>query len=149
MKTVVRPAHTYDRLAGTLVLDIGIGSGFHTELMTRACAFVAWSTIGVHDMAVARSAVNTERKDRLLLRTSHSGGTPDGCSARFYPADRWRDLLLAFLEVEVGVTGIDTELPSLRMLRPSCPPRVTAAAKNRYLDRFGSFVTFRATAPLE
>jgi 2-polyprenyl-3-methyl-5-hydroxy-6-metoxy-1,4-benzoquinol methylase len=74
----------------------------------------------------------------------------DGFSARFYPADQWRDLLLGFFDdAEVGVSGIETDLPCPRILRRRVLPLVPEARKIVYLERFGSFVTFRAHRPLQ
>lgn len=216
----------YEQLAGARVLEIGVGSGFHAEMMARAGAEVTgidltaasidctrerfalknldgvfeqwdaeqpradfvgqfsfiWSWGVIHHssmtarivrniagwldpggafggmvyhrdsttMAIAlvrqwilKGKIGSYSVDEALWRNT------DGFSARFYPADQWRDLLFAFFQnAEVSVTGINTDLPIPRTLRPLVLPRVTAASKNRYLDRFGSFVTFRATTPL-
>lgn len=216
----------YDRLAGKKVLEIGVGSGFHAELMARAGADVTgidltasavectrerfalkglagtfevwdaekeradfhqrfafvWSWGVIHHSSmtarivrnvarwlepdgefggmvyhrdsttlaialvrqwVLKGKIGTYSVDEALWRNT------DGFSARFYPADQWRDLLLAFFDnARVGVTGIDTDLPIPRSVRPFVLPRVPVESKNRYLDRFGSFVTFCADAPL-
>ena len=216
----------YDQLAGKDVLEIGIGSGFHAELMARAGANVTgidltdaavectrerfalknmpgqfeqwdaeqdradffqrfsfiWSWGVIHHssmtarivrnisgwlepnggfggmvyhrdstaLAIAlirqwllKGKIGSYSIDEALWRNT------DGFSARFYPADQWRDLLLAFFRTaDVKVTGIDTDLPIPKALRRFVLPRVTAESKNRYLDRFGSFVTFRADTPL-
>ena len=217
----------YDELAGKRVLEIGVGSGFHAELLAHAGAEVTgidltaasiectrerfalkslqgtfeqwdaeksrpdflqqfsfiWSWGVIHHssmtarivrnvagwlepggafggmvyhrdsttlaIALARQwilkgKIGSYSVDEALWRNT------DGFSARFYPADQWRDLLLAFFQhAEVGVTGIDTDLPIPKTLRPLVLPRLTASSKNRYLERFGSFVTFRATSPLD
>ena len=216
----------FEGLAGKKVLEIGVGSGFHAELMARAGAEVTgidltrgavestrerfalkglpgtfevwdaekerpgfrrqfafvWSWGVIHHssmtarivrnvagwlqpsgqfggmvyhrdsttLAIAlvrqwllKGKIGTYSVDEALWRNT------DGFSARFYPADQWRDLLLAFFrDAQVGVTGIDTDLPVPRALRPMVLPRVPPESKNRYLERFGSFVTFRADAPL-
>jgi len=90
-----------------------------------------------------KGKIRTYSVDEALWRNT------DGFSARFYPADQWRDLLLAFFSTaEVGVTGIDTDLPIPKSLRSFALPRISEVSKNRYLGRFGSFVTFRAEGPL-
>ncbi len=216
----------FDQLAGKEVLEIGVGSGFHAELMARAGANVTgidltaaavectrerfslkglpgdfeqwdaerdradfaqrfsfiWSWGVIHHssmtarivrniagwlspggafggmvyhrdsttiaVALARQWVlkgkmRSYSVDEALWRNT------DGFSARFYPADQWRDLLLAFFkEAEVRVTGIDTDLPLPRSCRRFVLPRITVESKNKYLDRFGSFVTFGAHSPL-
>ncbi|HEX8770339.1 MAG TPA: class I SAM-dependent methyltransferase, partial [Acidimicrobiales bacterium] len=73
----------------------------------------------------------------------------DGFSARYYPAEQWRDLLLAFFErADVFVAGIDTDLPVPRSLRRHILPHVPPEARSRYLSRYGSFVVFSASHPL-
>src|SRR5215217_2799990 len=61
---------------------------------------------------VLRGGLLSYSIDELLWRST------DGYSARFYPADQWRDLLLAFFdEAEVAVNGIETDvLPLPRAL---------------------------------
>ncbi|MBA3364662.1 MAG: class I SAM-dependent methyltransferase [Actinobacteria bacterium] len=74
----------------------------------------------------------------------------DGYTARFYPADQWRDLLLGFFsDASVRVTGHETDaVPLPRGLRRKVAPRVSAGLKARILARAGGFVTFRADRPL-
>lgn len=74
----------------------------------------------------------------------------DGYTARFYPADQWRDLLLGFFEgASVRVTGNEVDaLPLPRGLRRRVVPRVPPAVRDRILARAGGFVTFTASDPL-
>lgn len=73
----------------------------------------------------------------------------DGFSARFYPADQWRDLLLAFFEAaSVSVTGIDSDLPIPRPIRQYVVSRLSDDEKRRFLARCGHFVAFRAATPI-
>jgi SAM-dependent methyltransferase len=74
----------------------------------------------------------------------------DGFSARFYPVDQWRDLLLAFFsKAEIGIEGIDVDLiPLPRRLRRVIWERLSAERKRRWLHRTGSFLVFRAERPI-
>ena len=217
----------YGALAGKEVLEIGVGAGFHAELLARAGAKVTgidltesavertrtrfrlrqltgeferwdaeqpredferrfafvWSWGVIHHSArTARIVRNVARwladegafagmvyhrnstsaaaavvRDWLLRGNvfSHSvdealwRGT-DGFTARFYPAEQWRDLLLGFFhEASVDVTGLEADfLPLPRRLRRPLAPRVPASVRDRVLARAGSFVTFRADRPL-
>jgi len=111
------------------------GMVYHRDSTTQAVALLRqW---------ILKGKLLTYSVDEALWRNT------DGFSARFYPADQWRDLLLGFFEVaEVGVTGIDTDLPVPRSLRELVLPRVPEARKLAYLGRFGSFITFTAGAAL-
>jgi SAM-dependent methyltransferase len=74
----------------------------------------------------------------------------DGFSARFYPADQWRDLLLAFFsQAEISIEGIDVDLiPLPRRLRRVIWDRLSTEMKRRSLRRTGSFLVFRADHPI-
>jgi SAM-dependent methyltransferase len=218
----------YDSLAGQRVLEIGVGSGFHAELMARAGAVVTgidlteaavarttrrfelkglsgrfeqwdaeqprpefdsrfafvWSWGVIHHSSrtarivrnvarwlmpdgsfsgmvyhrnstsvgktvlfdgIARGHIVGKSTDELLWRRS------DGFTARFYPADHWRDLLLGFFDVaSVFVTGTEADvLPLPRALRRLVVPRVSAQTQARVLRRFGSFLVFDAREPLD
>jgi 2-polyprenyl-3-methyl-5-hydroxy-6-metoxy-1,4-benzoquinol methylase len=73
----------------------------------------------------------------------------DGFSARFYPADQWRDLLLAFFEeADTRVQGLDVDVvPLPRAVRPLLWRRMSLATRNRMLQRLGHFLMFRASQP--
>ncbi len=81
--------------------------------------------------------------DEALWRNS------DGFTARFYPADQWRDLLLAFFEqASVGVNGADEDfLPLPRRIRDPILQRVSDQTKDRFLRRAGHFLLFSASSP--
>lgn len=81
--------------------------------------------------------------DEALWRSS------DGFSARFYPADQWRDLLLAFFEqADTQVQGLDVDaVPLPRSLRPLVWQHLRDSTRNRLLERVGHFLMFRATYP--
>jgi 2-polyprenyl-3-methyl-5-hydroxy-6-metoxy-1,4-benzoquinol methylase len=85
-----------------------------------------------------------ESVDEALWRTS------DGYSARFYPRDQWRDLLLAFFEnAHVEVTGqLSDAVPAPRALRLRVEPLVSRSFQERVVARAGTFLVFRASAPL-
>ncbi len=217
----------YAELAGKEVLEIGIGAGFHSELLTRAGASV--TGIDLTEVAIARTrarfalrglAGSFERRDaeepdpaferrfdfiwswgvvhhssrtarivrnvsswlkddgsfggmvyhrdslvafasvmrewilrRRLFRESLDEAlwrSSDGFSARFYPADQWRDLLLGFFEeASVRVSGQESDvLPLPRVVRVRIQPRIPPAVRSRVLQRAGTFVLFNATRPL-
>jgi 2-polyprenyl-3-methyl-5-hydroxy-6-metoxy-1,4-benzoquinol methylase len=217
----------FERLRGKQVLEIGVGAGFHAELLARAGAVV--TGIDLTDAAVARTrrrfelrglAGTFERRDaeerqpdfdrrfdfvwswgvihhsartaRIVRNVSqwldddgsfggmvyHRDSTSavaaivrdgllrarlrsqsvdellwrstDGYSARFYPAEQWRDLLLAFFErAEVAVTGVEADAAPLpRRIRRLAAERMSPERRDRILGRAGSFVTFDARDPL-
>jgi SAM-dependent methyltransferase len=207
------------------VLEIGVGAGFHAELLARAGAHVhgidlsqvsvaltqrrfelkglegtfetwdaelarqdfegrfdlVWSWGVVHHSAhTARIVRNVHRwlkpdgafagmvyhRDSLRLPVAilrdwitsrgfeHSVDealvrNTDGFSARFYPADQWRDLLLAFFDsAETSVEGLDVDLiPLPRRLRRMVWERLDPEARRRRLQRVGHFLLFRASRP--
>lgn len=216
----------YHSLSGKQVLEIGTGSGLHSEFMARAGAII--TGIDLTTTAIARTTARFETKRlagnfeqwdaeqdrpdflerfdfiwswgvihhssqtarivRNAARWLNDAGTfagmvyhrdstiqvvallrqwilkrrlftysvdealwrnTDGFSARFYPADQWQDLLLGFFSsADIGITGIDTDLPVPRSLRSVVLPRVSDARKEAYLSKFGSFITFTAESPL-
>lgn len=73
----------------------------------------------------------------------------DGFSARFYPSDQWRDLLLAFYEeAETRVQGLDVDLvPLPQPLRSAVWKRLNPSTQERCLRRLGHFLMFRADEP--
>jgi SAM-dependent methyltransferase len=70
----------------------------------------------------------------------------DGFSARFYPADQWRDLLLAFFEdVDTSVQGLDVDLiPLPQPFRGLVWKRLSPRERERTLRRTGHFLLFSA-----
>ena len=217
----------YDRLAGKEVLEIGVGSGFHAELLARAGASV--TGIDLTGSAIERTKARFELKglagsfeqwdaerprDDFRRRFSlvwswgvvhHSSRTArivrnvgdwvtddggfagmvyhrnstsafaavfrdwvlrgnvlshsvdealwagaDGYSARFYPADQWRDLLLAFFATAaVSVTGNAADaVPLPRRIRGHVFRRLPPGTRDRVLARFGSMLVFDARRPL-
>lgn len=70
----------------------------------------------------------------------------DGFTARFYPADQWRDLLLAFFEqAQTSVQGIDVDLvPLPQPWRRMVWERLSPATRERRLGRVGHFLLFEA-----
>jgi SAM-dependent methyltransferase len=218
----------YGQLKGKRLLEIGVGSGLHAELMARAGAEI--TGIDLTQSAIERTRRRFELKDltgsfeqadaeqphadfigqfdyvwswgvihhssrtALIVRNVQQWLTPqggfagmvyhrdstsalialvndwclkgnlrshsvdealwrvtDGYRARFYPAEQWRDLLYAFFrDAEVSVTGSITDMvPLPRLLRNLVAPRIGAKARDRWLARFGGFVTFRAAEPLD
>ncbi len=93
---------------------------------------------------ILRGKLLSQSVDETLWRNT------DGFSARFYPAEQWRDILLGFFrEADLNVTGIETDvLPLPRVLRRRLIGRIPPSRRNRILQRGGSFVTFRASGPL-
>lgn len=93
---------------------------------------------------LVRRQLGSHSVDEALWR-----GT-DGYMARFYPADQWRDLLLAFFrDASVAVTGQKSEiLPVPRPLRRVLLRVISDRAARRVLHHVGSFLTFQARAPL-
>lgn len=210
-------------LKGLRVLEIGIGSGYHAELLARKGARVTgidlaspaveltrtrfeqrglegtfevwdaeqdradfgrsfdvvWSWGVIHHSAhTARIVRNVERwlrpdgtfagmvyhrdssrlpvaitRDWILARNwrDHSidealWRNTDGFTARFYPADQWRDLLLAFFEhARTSVQGIDVDLvPLPQPLRRMVWNRLSASTRRERLSRAGHFLIFQA-----
>lgn len=204
-------------LKGKDVLEIGVGSGFHAELMARAGARVTgiditeaavartqerfalkglpgtferwdaerprgnlvgrfdfvWSWGVVHHSAhtarIVRNVARWLRDDaafggmvyhrdstsaaivllrdwlltgRFLTRSLYEAlwRRSDGFTARFYPAEQWRDLLLGFFdEGWVRVTGNEADaLPLPRVLRRRVAPRIPSRLRDRILSRAGS-----------
>ena len=217
----------FEQLRGKRVLEIGVGAGFHSELMARAGADVTgidltdaavsttrrrfelkglqgrflqwdaeqtsqdftgsfdfiWSWGVIHHSArtgrivrnvaswlndtgrfagmvyhrESMSAAVALTLDGLLRGKLWSGSidetlwrSTDGFSARFYPAEIWRDFLLGFFdEAAVDVSGLESDvLPLPRALRKVVVDRISLPRARAMLARWGSFVTFDATRPL-
>jgi hypothetical protein len=92
-------------------------------------------------------------RDWILARNwrSHSidealWRSTDGFTARFYPADQWRDLLLAFFdEAHTSVQGIDVDLvPLPQPWRRMIWNRLSASTREQRLSRAGHFLIFQA-----
>ena len=81
--------------------------------------------------------------DEALCRST------DGFSARFYPADQWRDLLLAFFDAaQTSVQGLDVDaVPLPQPARNVVWSRLSPRARRRLLGRLGHFLLFRADRP--
>ncbi len=94
---------------------------------------------------ILRGRFLSQSFDETLWRSS------DGFTARFYPADQWRDLLLGFFqEAQVGVTGNEGDvLPLPRFIRRPLVRRLPPRLRDRILARTGSFVTFSARRPFK
>ena len=92
---------------------------------------------------VVRGRLRRQAIDEILWQSS------DGFSARFYPAEQWRDLLLAFFEeASVAVTGSEGDVvPLPRVLRRPVIARISPERARAALARRGSFVTFEARGP--
>jgi 2-polyprenyl-3-methyl-5-hydroxy-6-metoxy-1,4-benzoquinol methylase len=91
-----------------------------------------------------KARLRSHSVDELLWRNT------DGFSARFYPADQWRDLLLGFFEkATVRISGqmVDA-VPLPRWLRSVVEPRLSSRLRDRILERFGSFLIFDAAVRL-
>jgi SAM-dependent methyltransferase len=217
----------YSTVRGKEVLEIGVGSGFHSELLARAGArvtgidltvssiqrtrkrfelkglggsFESWDAEQPRDDFLGRFAFiwswgvidHSSRTARIVRNASHWGDTDsvfagmvyhrhstsalaaivrdlvlqrnllshsidealwrgtDGFSARFYPLDQWRDLLLGFYnEATVNVEGIDTDLlPLPHPLRRRLERLIAIPTRRHLLGRVGSFLTFRGWRPL-
>ena len=82
----------------------------------------------------------THSVDEALWRNT------DGFTARFYPADQWRDLLLAFFEeAQTSVGGLDVDVvPLPAPWRRLVWARMEATARERRLRRAGHFLLFTA-----
>jgi 2-polyprenyl-3-methyl-5-hydroxy-6-metoxy-1,4-benzoquinol methylase len=111
------------------------GMVYHRDSTTAVIALLT-------DWLVKRNLF-THSVDEALWRIT------DGFSARFYPAEQWRDLLLAFFNnASVAVTGSLTDaLPLPSRIRSALLPYVPDRTRDRLLSRVGSFVTFEATGP--
>lgn len=81
--------------------------------------------------------------DEALWRSS------DGFTARFYPADQWRDLLLAFFATaHTSIGGLDVDVvPLPQPIRGIVWNRLRADTRKRCLERCGHFLMFRANNP--
>lgn len=112
------------------------GMVYHREAMSAAAALF------LH--GVLRGKLWSGSIDEMLWRST------DGFSARFYPAELWRDLLVGFFEsAEVDVAGLESDvLPVPRALRKALLGRLSAGRTRALLARWGSFVTFNAENPL-
>jgi len=93
---------------------------------------------------IVHRKVRTQSLDEALWRTS------DGFSARFYPAEQWRDLLLGFFDdATVAVNGqLSDAVPLPHALRVRVEPLIPRATRERILQRAGTFIVFDATRPL-
>lgn len=112
------------------------GMVYHREAMSSAAALF------LH--GVLRGKLWSKSIDELLWRST------DGFSARFYPAELWRDLLIGFFDdASVEVAGLESDvLPVPRPLRKILLGRLSANRTRSLLARWGSFVTFNAERPL-
>ena len=128
---IVRNVHRWLRPGGSFA-----GMVYHRDSINAAALLV-------YDWLLRRGLF-AHSVDEALWR-----GT-DGYMARFYPADQWRDLLLAFFGAAgVRVLGQKSEVvplpgPLRRRIVPLVPDRVARAV----VHRCGSFVTFWARDPL-
>jgi 2-polyprenyl-3-methyl-5-hydroxy-6-metoxy-1,4-benzoquinol methylase len=217
----------FEQLRGKRVLEIGVGAGFHSELMARAGANVTGIDLTDAAVATARRRFELKGLDGRFLQWDaeqpstdfkagfdfvwswgvihHSSRTgrivrnvagwlkdegrfagmvyhrqsmsaavavaldgvmrgklwsgsvdetlwrsTDGFSARFYPAEIWRDFLLGFFaEAAVDVSGLESDiLPLPRALRKAVVRRISVNRARALLARWGSFVTFDASRPL-
>ena len=132
-----RTARIVRNVAGWLT-DSGRFAGmvYHREAMSSAAALF------LH--GVLRGKLWSGSIDEMLWRST------DGFSARFYPAELWRDLLIGFFEdASVDVAGLESDvLPVPRPLRKFVVGRLSAGRTRALLARWGSFVTFNAERPL-
>lgn len=213
-------------LEGKEVLEIGVGSGYHAELLARRGAkvtgidlaaaaveltaqrfaikglpgtFEQWDAEGSRpdftgrfDLIWSWGVIHHSAHTGRIVRNAHEWLTEDGCfagmvyhrdslrlpvalvrdwcigrnwrshsvdealshntdgfSARFYPADQWRDLMLTFFEeARTSVQGLDVDLvPLPQPLRGIVWRRLSAGARERLLGRGGHFLLFRADRP--
>jgi SAM-dependent methyltransferase len=111
------------------------GMVYHRDSMRLPVALV-------RDWAIERNW-RKHSVDEALWRST------DGFSARFYPADQWRDLLLAFFdEAHTSVQGLDVDLvPLPQPFRRMLWTKLSPSAKQRGLRRLGHFLLFRAARP--
>jgi hypothetical protein len=109
---------------------------YHRDAMSTTVALV------LH--GILRGRLLNRSIDELLWRST------DGFSARFYPAELWRDLLIGFFDdAEVGVAGLESDvLPLPRSMRKLMLRSLSDARARALLARWGSFVTFDAARPL-
>jgi 2-polyprenyl-3-methyl-5-hydroxy-6-metoxy-1,4-benzoquinol methylase len=124
---IVRNVHRWLRPDGVFA-----GMVYHRDSSRLAVALVRDWVLG--------GQWRTHSVDEALWRST------DGFTARFYPADQWRDLLLAFFEqAQTSVGGLDVDLVPLpdRWRRPVWE-RLPAAARERHLRRVGHFLLFCA-----
>jgi 2-polyprenyl-3-methyl-5-hydroxy-6-metoxy-1,4-benzoquinol methylase len=217
----------FEQLRGKRVLEIGVGAGFHSELLARAGADVTGIDLTDTAVATARRRFDLKGLEGYFLRWDaeqpskdfdrrfdfvwswgvihHSARTArivrnvsdwltdagrfsgmvyhrealsttsalllhgvlrgklwrgsvdetlwrstDGFSARFYPSELWRDLLIGFfMEARVDVSGLESDLlPLPRLLRRVVVRRIPFGTARAMLGRWGSFVTFDAARPL-
>jgi 2-polyprenyl-3-methyl-5-hydroxy-6-metoxy-1,4-benzoquinol methylase len=228
----LRGSTPFDRLLGGRsiegmeVLEIGVGSGFHAELLVRAGARVTGIDLSAPAVDLTRKRFNlqeldgtfltwdaevenAEFRDRFdliwswgvvhhsahtarIVRNVHDWLQPegsfagmvyhrdssrilvalvrdwllgwnwrrhsvdealwrntDGHSARFYPADQWRDLLLAFFdEADTEVQGLAVDaFPLPQPLRHALWRHVSASTRAALLGRLGHFLLFSAARP--
>jgi 2-polyprenyl-3-methyl-5-hydroxy-6-metoxy-1,4-benzoquinol methylase len=218
----------YSALQGKEVLEIGVGSGYHAELLARAGARITGIDITESAIAMTRERfrlknlsgvfeqwdAETDRESfarrfdfiwswgvihhssntARIVRNTHlwltSDGTfsgmvyhrdslhffaallgdwfihrnllahsvdealwrySDGFMARFYPADQWRDILLAFFEdAHVYITGLRSDVaPFPRAVRRLVEPMIPTRAKREILGKMGSFLVFEANRPMQ
>ena len=124
---IVRNVHRWLRPDGVFA-----GMVYHRDSSRLAVALVRdWLVAGnwrVHSV------------DEALWRNT------DGFTARFYPADQWRDLLLAFFEeAETSVAGLDVDVvPLPARWRRLVWERMDATTRERLLRRAGHFLLFAA-----
>jgi 2-polyprenyl-3-methyl-5-hydroxy-6-metoxy-1,4-benzoquinol methylase len=132
-----RTARIVRNIAGWLA-DSGQFAGmvYHREAMSTASALFLHGILG--------GRLWSRSIDEMLWRST------DGFSARFYPAEIWRDSLLGFFEeAQVDVSGLESDiLPLPRALRRVVVKRISIPRARVLLARWGSFVTFNATHPL-
>lgn len=127
---IVRNTHNWLKPGGSFA-----GMVYHRDSMRLPVAIARDWFIGGH--------WRSHSIDEALWRNT------DGYSARFYPSDQWRDLLLAFYEdAETYVQGLDVDLvPLPQPLRRAVWTRLRPATKERCLRRLGHFLLFRADGP--
>jgi SAM-dependent methyltransferase len=127
---IVRNVHRWLRGEGRFA-----GMVYHRDSMRLPVALV-------RDWVIGRNW-RTHSVDEALWRNA------DGFSARFYPSDQWRDLLLAFFdEAETSVQGLDVDaVPLPQPLRRVVWTRLPPASRQRALRRLGHFLLFRARGP--
>jgi SAM-dependent methyltransferase len=124
---IVRNVHRWLRTDGTFA-----GMVYHRDSTRLGVALV-------RDWVLAANW-RTHSVDEALWRNT------DGFMARFYPADQWRDLLLAFFEqAQTSVGGLDVDLvPLPQPWRRAVWERLPASTRERRLRRAGHFVLFAA-----
>lgn len=127
---IVRNVHGWLRENGQFA-----GMVYHRDSMRLPVALV-------RDWVIGRNW-RRHSMDEALWRNT------DGFSARFYPADQWRDLLLAFFdEADTSVQGLDVDVvPLPQPYRRMLWTRLSPDARQRTLRRCGHFLLFRAARP--